>query len=202
MTMQEFSIAMHLIQCKLKGVQLPMTLPNSLKMSSMPSTFAVSQSGSSKSAGNFGSSFGQTSVAPVANGFSSMSMSRTGSSGISWSGIGQSASSPAISTGFSSQFGNLGTGANKSFTMGMQAGFSTIPENTGNFNDSGITMNTPAGQTGFGGSVQRSQSLNMPFSQSQQNFNTITGPARLKYNQMFKSFDHQQKGFLAGEFQL
>lgn len=179
MTMQEFSIAMHLIQCKMKGVQLPMTLPNSLKMSSMPSTFVVSQSSNSKSAGNYSNSFGQTSNAPVANGFTSVS--RSGPSGISWSGIGQSASTPAMSTGFGSNFTSMGPATSNSFT-GTKAGF-----NSNAFSD--------LGQTGFGLS-----GTGIQHSQSQQNSYTITAQARLKYNQMFKSFDHQHAGFLLGKF--
>lgn len=88
MTMQEFTIAVHLIQSKLKGVELPTSLPNSLKMTSMPSTFQVGQQKTKPS-----TDWGQSPNQPISNGFSKvgiMTLPHKQTSGISWSGIKQS----------------------------------------------------------------------------------------------------------------
>lgn len=206
MTMQEFTIAVHLIQTKLKGVELPTSLPNSLKMTSMPSTFLLGQK--AKPATDWGQPANQT----VSNGFSKVGMMtlphKNVTSGISWSGINQSPpqTRAAVSTSssvFGSSFGPpmpvSGPSASLplSFNVGMGSGLNTAASST-------ALLNGPGNQasSGFGPAppnVRRTNSLTGGFGPTAAGpYGTITPTNRLKYNQMFKAHDYQKTGFLSG----
>ena len=207
MTMQEFTIAVHLIQSKLKGVELPTSLPNSLKMTSMPSTFQVGQQKAKSS-----TDWGQSSNQPISNGFSKagmMTLPHKQTSGISWSGISQSppqtrAAVSSSSSVFGSSFGpqiSAGLPAaslSSSFNVGMSSALNTVAP-------SAAIINGPGGQSqsGFGPgipSVRRANSLTGNFSPAGAGtYGTISPNNRLKYNQMFKANDYQKTGFLSGE---
>lgn len=178
MTMQEFTVAMHLIQNKLKGIDLPSSLPNSLKMTSMPTTHP------SPKAGNY-------SPRSISNGFTSMSGGATqpNSSGTSWSGINQPMSTAA--SYMSTSMNALGS-LSSSFNMGSSGFSNTNTTNVGFYNSPGIMSS----------SVQS----NMPMNQvstfpttNQSTGNTISPAAKLKYNQMFKNMDFMKTGFLSGK---
>ncbi|XP_020620179.1 intersectin-1-like isoform X2 [Orbicella faveolata] len=207
MTMQEFTIAVHLIQSKLKGVELPTSLPNSLKMTSMPSTFLLGQK--AKPATDWGQPANQT----VSNGFSKVGMMtlphKNVTSGISWSGINQSPpqTRAAVSTSssvFGSSFGPpmpvSGPSASLplSFNVGMGSGLNTAASST-------AILNGPGNQasSGFGPAppnVRRTNSLTGGFGPTAAGpYGTITPTNRLKYNQMFKAHDYQKTGFLSGD---
>ena len=205
MTMQEFTIAVHLIQSKLKGIELPTSLPNSLKMTSMPSTFLVGQK--TKPA----TDWGQSSANPsVSNGFSKVGMMtmphKSATSGILWSGINQSppqtrAVATSSSSVFGSSFGSSSTGSgpsaslSSSFSLGMNSGLNSPSSNTS-------ILNGPGSQTSFGpglGNVQRTNSLTGSFGTNTGPYGTITPAHRLKYNQMFKANDYKKTGFISGK---
>ncbi|XP_068698722.1 intersectin-1-like isoform X2 [Montipora foliosa] len=205
MTMQEFTIAVHLIQSKLKGIELPTTLPNSLKMTSMPSTFLVGQK--AKPASDWGQP--SMSNSSVSNGFSKVGIMtlphKTTSSGISWSGINQSPpQTRAMATSssvFSSSFGPLSTGSmpstslSSTFNLGITSGLSTVSPNSS-------ILNGPGNQTAFGpglASVQRANSLTANFGSNAGPYAAITPTSRLKYNQVFKANDFKKTGFLSGD---
>lgn len=206
MTMQEFTIAVHLIQSKLKGIELPTSLPNSLKMTSMPSTFQLGHK--AKPATDWGQPANQA----VSNGFSKVGMMtlphKTVTSGISWSGINQSppqtrASVSTSSSVFGSSFGPpmpvSGPQAllSSSFNVGMGSGLNTAAPST-------AILNGPGNQApiGFGPAptnVQRANSLTGGFGPTAAGpYGTITPTNRLKYNQMFKAHDYQKTGFISG----
>lgn len=207
MTMQEFTIAVHLIQSKLKGVELPTSLPNSLKMTSMPSTFQVGQQKTKPS-----TDWGQSPNQPISNGFSKvgiMTLPHKQTSGISWSGIKQSppqtrAAVSGSSSVFGSSFGpqmSAGVPAaslSSSFNVGMSSSLNTAAP-------SAAIINGPGGQSqsGFGPgipNVRRANSLTGNFSQvATGTYGTISPNNRLKYNQMFKANNYQKTGFLSGE---
>ncbi|PFX16826.1 Intersectin-1 [Stylophora pistillata] len=207
MTMQEFTIAVHLIQNKLKGVELPTSLPNSLKMTSMPSTFQVGQQKTKPS-----TDWGQSPNQPISNGFSKvgiMTLPHKQTSGISWSGINQSppqtrAAVSGSSSVFGSSFGpqmSAGVPAaslSSSFNVGMSSSLNTAAP-------SAAIINGPGGQSqsGFGPgipNVRRANSLTGSFSQvATGTYGTISPNNRLKYNQMFKANNYQKTGFLSGE---
>lgn len=207
MTMQEFTIAVHLIQSKLKGVELPTSLPNSLKMTSMPSTFQVGQQKTKPS-----TDWGQSPNQPISNGFSKvgiMTLPHKQTSGISWSGINQSppqtrAAVSGSSSVFGSSFGpqmSAGVPAaslSSSFNVGMSSSLNTAAP-------SAAIINGPGGQSqsGFGPgipNVRRANSLTGSFSQvATGTYGTISPNNRLKYNQMFKANNYQKTGFLSGE---
>lgn len=220
MTMQEFTVAMHLIQNKLKGIEVPTVLPNTLKMTSMPSN---------NQAGKMGSpSFGQKGVS---NGFTNLSGSMTlpkssgiswsgvnqpnvslaTSSGISWSAISQSNISSAPSSGISwsgmnqpnissaTSYGIATTsinalGAPSSFSLQGGGGFNTNTTNIGFSNGPGIMTSSVQPQL----SLTQGNTLQGTINNS----NTITPAARLKYNQMFKSLDFKKTGVLSGEITI
>lgn len=204
MTMQEFTIAVHLIQSKLKGIELPTTLPNSLRMTSMPSTFLVGQK--TKPATDWGQP--PLPNPSVSNGFSNVGMMtlphKPTGSGISWSGINQSppqtrtmASSSSV---FGSSFGSSSTGSmpstslSSTFNVGVASGLSSGSPNSS-------IHNGPGNQTAFGpglARVQRANSLTANFGSSAGPYGTITPTNRLKYNQMFKANDFLKAGFLSG----
>lgn len=206
MTMQEFTIAVHLIQSKLKGVELPTSLPNSLKMTSMPSTFLVGQKAKPST------DWGQSTNQPVSNGFSKVGMmtlpNKTVTSGISWSGINQSPpQTRAVASGSSSVFGssfgpqmsaNVPASLSSSFNVGMSSGLNTAAP-------SAAILNGPGNQTqgGFGPAipnVRRTNSLTGSFGPAAGGtYGTISANNRLKYNQMFKANDYQKSGFLSGK---
>ena len=171
MTVQEFTVAVHLIQNKLKGFELPTTLPNSLKMTSMQ--------GSQTS--NTGSGFGLSGGSSVSNGFSVASSTMTSSmqSGNSWSGMGM-ASNPG-STGFGASFGS------SSFKGGLGTGFNSSATSIGIRNGSSSRESVSLPSTAMSGNFQTTGS-----------YGTISSSNRLKYNQMFKANDQQKSGFLTG----
>lgn len=201
MTMQEFTIAVHLIQSKLKGVELPTSLPNSLKMTSMPSTFHVGQK--TKPAADWGQPTNQA----VSNGFSQVGMMtlphKTVTSGISWSGIKQSPpQTRAVASSSSSVFGSSfgpslpPASLSSSFNVGMSSGLNTVASSTAILNGPGNQA-----QTGFGPAppnVHRANSLTGSFGSNAGPFGIISPTNRLKYNQMFKANDYQKMGFLSG----
>ena len=204
MTMQEFTIAVHLIQSKRKGIELPTTLPNSLRMTSMPSTFLVGQ----KTKPN--TDWGQPPMPnpAVSNGFSNVGMMtlphKPATSGISWSGVNQSppqtravASSSSVfgsSFGSSSTVSMPSTSLSSTFNVGVASGLSSGSPNSS-------IRNGPGNQTAFGpglARVQRANSLTANFGSSAGPYGTITPTNRLKYNQMFKANDFLKTGFLSG----
>ena len=204
MTMQEFTIAVHLIQSKLKGIELPTTLPNSLKMTSMPSTFLVGQK--AKPASDWGQP--SMSNSSVSNGFSKVGIMtlphKTTSSGISWSGINQSPpQTRAMATSssvFGSSFGPLSTGSmpstslSSTFNLEITSGLSTVSPNSS-------ILNGPGNQTAFGpglATVQWANSLTANFGSNAGPYGAITPTNRLKYNQTFKANDFKKTGFLSG----
>lgn len=206
MTMQEFTIAVHLIQSKLKGIELPTSLPNSLRMTSMPSTFMIGQKAKPAT------DWGQPSNQGVSNGFSKVGMMtlphKTVTSGISWSGINQSppqtrAAVSSASSVFGSSFGPSlpasGPSAplSSSFNVSMNSGLiNTAASSTAILNGPGNQA-----QTGFGPNVRRASanSLTGSFGSTVAGpYGTISPTDRLKYNQMFKANDYQKTGFLSG----
>lgn len=208
MTMQEFTIAVHLIQSKLKGVELPTSLPNSLKMTSMPSTFLLGQK--AKPATNWGQPANQA----VSNGFSKVGMMtlphKTVTSGISWSGINQSppqtrAAVSSSSSVFGSSFvppmpvsgPSVSLSSSSSFNVGMGSGLNTAASSTAILNGPG---NQAPGAFGTApANVRSSNSLTGGFGPTAAGpYGTITPTNRLKYNQMFKAHDYQKTGFLSG----
>lgn len=207
MTMQEFTIAVHLIQSKLKGVELPTSLPNSLKMTSMPSTFLLGQKAKPAT------EWGQPTNQAVSNGFSKVGMMtlphKTVTSGISWSGINQSPpqTRAAVSAGssvFGSSFGpslpasGPSVSLSSSFNVGMNSGLINTAAS------SPAILNGPGNQaqSGFGPAppnVHRANSLTGSFGPTAAGpYGTISPANRLKYNQMFKANDYQKAGFLSG----
>ncbi|XP_067051383.1 intersectin-1-like [Acropora muricata] len=205
MTMQEFTIAVHLIQSKLKGIELPTTLPNSLRMTSMPSTYLLGQ----KTKPN--TDWGQPPMPnpAVSNGFSNVGMMtlphKPTTSGISWSGVNQSppqtravASSSSVfgsSFGSSSTVSMPSTSLSSTFNVGVASGLSSGSPNSS-------IRNGPGNQTAFGpglARVQRANSLTANFGSSAGPYGTITPTNRLKYNQMFKANDFLKTGFLSGD---
>jgi len=205
MTMQEFTIAVHLIQNKLKGIELPTSLPNSLKMTSMPSTFLVAQKAKPTT------DWGQSANPSMSNGFSKAGMMtmphKSATSGISWSGINQSppqtrAMATSSSSVFGSSFGPSSSGnvpsasLSSSFNIGMGSGLNTASTNTSMLNGPGSQA-----QTSFGSglsNVQQANSLTGSFGPTVGPYGTITPAHRLKYNQMFKANDFKKTGFLSG----
>lgn len=200
MTMQEFTIAVHLIQNKLKGVELPTSLPNSLKMTSMPSTFLLGQK--AKPATDWGQPANQA----VSNGFSKVGMMtlphKTVTSGISWSGINQSPpqTRAAVSTSssvFGSSFGPSVSLSSSSFNVGMGSGLNTVVSSTAILNGPG--NQTPGAFGSAPANVGMANSLTGGFGPTAAGpYGTITPNNRLKYNQMFKAHDYQKTGFLSG----
>lgn len=180
MTMQEFTVAVHLIQNKLKGFELPTTLPNSLKMTSMPSTFQASQKSNAMPSGG---SFGLSGGASVSNGFNAGSgaMTLPKQSGIAWSGIGQGGTTS--NTGFGSSFGS------SSFNTGT--GFNSSTTSVGILNGSNSRENAALSSNSMSGNFQTAG-----------NYGTISSSNRLKYNQMFKAADLQKSGLLRGNCSL
>ena len=207
MTMQEFTIAVHLIQSKLKGVELPTSLPNSLKMTSMPSTFLLGQK--AKPATDWGQPANQA----VSNGFSKVGMMtlphKTVTSGISWSGINQSppqtrAAVSSSSSVFGSSFAppvmpvsRPSASLSSSFNIGMGSGLNTAASSTAILNGPG---NQAPGAFGSApANVRGANSLTGGFGPTAAGpYGTITPTNRLKYNQMFKAHDYQKTGFLSG----
>ena len=206
MTMQEFTIAVHLIQSKLKGVELPTSLPNSLKMTSMPSTFQLGQK--AKPATDWGQPANQA----VSNGFSKVGMMtlphKTVTSGISWSGINQSppqtrAAVSNSSSVFGSSFGppmpvsGPPASLSTSFNVGMGSGLNTAASSTSILNGPG--NQAPIGFGPASPNVRRANSLTGGFGPTVAGpYGTITPTNRLKYNQMFKAHDYQKTGFISG----
>ncbi|XP_073258737.1 intersectin-1-like [Porites lutea] len=206
MTMQEFTIAVHLIQSKLKGIELPTSLPNSLRMTSMPSTFLVGQKTKPTT------DWSQSGNPPVSNGFSKVGMMtmphKSVTSSISWSGVNQSPpQTRAVPTSSSSVFGSSfgpsssatlpSTSLSGSLNIGMSSGFNAASSNASLLNGPGNQL-----QTSFGpglGNVQRTNSLTGGFGPAPGPYGTITPAHRLKYNQMFKANDFKKAGFLSGD---
>ncbi|CAH3182444.1 unnamed protein product [Porites lobata] len=206
MTMQEFTIAVHLIQSKLKGIELPTSLPNSLRMTSMPSTFLVGQKTKPTT------DWSQSGNPQVSNGFSKVGMMtmphKSVTSSISWSGVNQSPpQTRAVPTSSSSVFGSSfgpsssatlpSTSLSSSLNIGMSSGFNAASSNASLLNGPGNQL-----QTSFGpglGNVQRTNSLTGGFGPAPGPYGTITPAHRLKYNQMFKANDFKKAGFLSGD---
>lgn len=227
MTQQEFSIAMHLIQCKLKGINLPTSLPLSLKTSSR---------------GNAGASL----LNPVENGFSTQtsnqnSLPSTGwSSSISagpqsqpatgWSvGLAPSLPSPLLpvnnqlQTSAAPPTSRLATSSSHNFTPSFG-----VPTSNG-FGMPSMMMTTPMPVVNPAMSSMAMQVSTMPGkSQSMRqhpvartppvartssftgippktnvpvdsSITTIPANSRLKFNQLFKANDYEKTGFLTGK---
>ena len=191
MTMQEFTVAMHLIQNKLKGFEVPASLPNSLKMTSMPSSFAAPQKTNTMS--GVGGSLGHSGGSSISNGFSSGAVTLPKQSGISWSGMGQTGAAPSAGAGgfgtsFTSGTGGAMSSLPSSFNTGAGTGFSSSA-NVGILNGSNSREN-----------VQRANSLSGNYPPTAGNYGTISSSSQLKYNQMFKAHDQQKTGFLTGRW--
>ncbi|XP_031554337.1 intersectin-1-like isoform X2 [Actinia tenebrosa] len=207
MTMQEFTVAMHLIQNKLKGIEVPTVLPNTVKMTSLP---ASNQPGKKASP-----SYGPQGVT---NGFTNLSGSMTlpKSSGISWSGVNQPNISPVPSSGISWNQPNISPAPSSgiswssmnqpnissatsygvpssSFSMKSGGGFNTNTTNIGFSNGPGIMTSSIQPQSSL------SQGNILQGTMNTSSSNTIATAARLKYNQMFKSLDFKNTGVLSGE---
>ena len=217
MTQQEFSIAMHLIQCKLKGINLPTSLPLSLKTSSR---------------GNAGASL----LNPVENGFSTQAASQgtgwssTLSTGIQsqpstgWS-VGLSSSLPPsllpvnnqMQTSVAPSTSRLPTSSSHNFTpsfgiptsngLGMPSMSMTTPMPSVNPAMSSMTMPVST-MSGVGQSmrqqpVARAGSFtNMPPTAgppADVSITAIPANSRLKFNQMFKANDYEKTGFITGK---
>ena len=209
MTMQEFTIAVHLIQSKLKGSELPTSLPNSLKMTSMPSTFLIGQKTKPPSDWN------QPTKTSLSNGFSkagAMTLPKPAVLGISWSGINQSppltraVPTPSASV-FGSSFGSgspSGTpsgGLSSPFGAGMSSGMNSLSGNTLMLNGPGSLSSGVPAPNNFGPappSVHRANSLTGGFGPAANPYGTILPANRLKYNQLFKANDFKKTGFLSG----
>ena len=212
MTQQEFSIAMHLIQCKLKGINLPTSLPLSLKTSSR---------------GNAGASL----LNPVENGFNTQTASQsTGwSSSVAsgqqlqpttgWSvGISSSLPPPLLPVNNQMQTSappatsRLPTSSSHNFTpsfgmptsngLGMPSMTSTMPPV--NPTISPMTVPTPAmpgvGQSMMQRPAARTGSFNnvTPNMAGDLTITAIPANSRLKFNQLFKANDYEKTGFLTG----
>ncbi|XP_028409524.1 intersectin-1-like isoform X2 [Dendronephthya gigantea] len=218
MTQQEFSIAMHLIQCKLKGINLPTSLPLSLKTSSR---------------GTVGASL----LNPVENGYNS----QTANQGSGWSStlttgpqqaqpatgwsVGLASSLPMPLLPVNSQMqtsaapptSRLPTSSSHNFTpsFGMPTSnglnISSIPMSTSNslINPGTSPMGMPAStMSGIGQPLRqhpaaRTGSFTSMAPQagpsSDSSITAIPANSRLKFNQLFKANDYDKTGFLTGE---
>ena len=220
MTQQEFSIAMHLIQCKLKGVNLPTSLPLSLKTSSR---------------GNTGASL----LNPVENGYNSQvanqstGWSSTMTSGpqaqpaTGWS-VGVASSLPMPLLPMNSQMqtsaapptSRLPTSSSHNFTpsFGMPTSnglsISSIPMSTPNalVNPGTSPLGMPAStMSGMGQPLRQHQAARTgSFTSMAPQAGPSTDPSiaaipansRLKFNQLFKANDYDKTGFLTGKSQV
>ena len=217
MTQQEFSIAMHLIQCKLKGTNLPTSLPLSLKTSSR---------------GNAGASL----LNPVENGF----QSQTSSQGTGWSstlvsspqsqpttgwsvGIAPSLPAPLLpvnnqmQTSAAPATSGLPTSSSHNFTpsfgmptsngLGMSSISMATPMPSVN---SGIPpMTNPVStMSGVGQSMRQhpvarvgsfTSMTPQPIPSGEASITAIPPNSRLKFNQLFKANDYEKTGFITGK---
>ncbi|XP_046849050.1 intersectin-1-like [Xenia sp. Carnegie-2017] len=219
MTQQEFCIAMHLIQCKLNGVNLPTSLPLSLKTSSR---------------GNVGASL----LNPVENGFTSQP---TASQGTGWSSTLKTGLDAQPSTGwsvsltsslppplmpvnnqlqtsappsnsrpptssshnFAPNFGMPSNGPNMMPSIGMGT-----PMPSGNLAVSSVSVPTST-MPGVGHSfrqhpVARAGTFtgmlpSPPVPSVEAAIMPIPPNSRLKFNQLFKANDFEKTGFITGE---
>lgn len=218
MTQQEFCIAMHLIQCKLNGVNLPTSLPLSLKTSSR---------------GNVGAAL----LNPVENGFTSQP---TASQGTGWSSTLKTGLDAQPSTGwsvsltsslppplmpvnnqlqtsappsnsrpptssshnFASNFGMPSSGPNMMPSIGMGT-----PMPSGNLAVSSVSVPTST-MPGVGHSfrqhpVARAGTFtgmlpSPPVPSVEAAIVPIPPNSRLKFNQLFKANDFEKTGFITG----
>lgn len=229
MTLQEFTIAMHLIQSKLKGVEIPKTLPNNLRMSTDPSyqgfpSSGLNQPNTSTMPGMGGSpmmmngSVGMTSMmghVQVPNMMGPPMMTAAPNMGFQSGPVGFGGGIPPMNQG---NFTN-----NPSF---MQQ--SLIP--TSNYTNQRAAPTQPTSMSVFlanvpGGinvkpapknsafdslSMDSLQGFaNIPSSnlvnrsgsvKSSYSIANISAPNRMKYTQMFKAADNTQSGYLQGTF--
>jgi epidermal growth factor receptor substrate 15 len=217
MTQQEFNIAMHLIQCKLKGINLPTSLPLSLKTSSR---------------GNAGASL----LNPVENGFNTQSASQTTgwsstvSSGLpsqsatGWSvGLASSLPPPLLpvnnqmQTSAAPVTSRLPTSSSHNFTpsFGLPTsnglGISSIPMSAPmpSVNPALSPMTMPVStMSGVGQSMRQHPAArtgsftNIPPTaglSGDTSISDIQANSRLKFNQLFKANDYDRTGFLTGK---
>ena len=218
MTQQEFSIAMHLIQCKLKGINLPTSLPMSLKTSSR---------------GNVAASLLNP---PIENGFNNSPSSQNTIQSTGWSST--IASGPAQSTGWSVGLASslpppllpVNSQMQTSSAPGMGRPPSSSSTNFGptfgmptsnGLGISSVSMAAPmpvvnpvmssvpmavSSMTGVSQPLRQHPVARTPsFSgmppqtlSSDVSLGPISANSRLKYNQLFKANDYEKTGFLTG----
>lgn len=224
MTQQEFSIAMHLIQCKLKGTNLPTSLPLSLKTSSR---------------GNIAASLLNPSLNPsLENGFNTNSPGQNSMQTTGWSSnfTGGPTQSVGWSVGLASSLplpllpvnNQMQTSAP---TMGRPPTSSSInhPPAFGMPTPNGLTMSSVPMATpmpavspvmaSVGMSVSSMPGLNQSIRQqpvaraqsytgvpsktlsSDAQIGPILANSRLRFNQLFKANDYEKNGFLTGTVQ-
>ena len=229
MTLQEFTIAMHLIQSKLKGVEIPKTLPNNLRMSTDPSyqgfpSSGLNQPNTSTMPGMGGSplmmngSVGMTSMmghVQVPNMMGPPMMTSAPNMGFQSGPVGFGGGIPPMNQG---NFTN-----SPSF---MQQ--SLIP--TSNYTNQRVAPTQPTSMSVFSANVPGGINVkpapknsafdslsmdslqgfaNIPSSnlvnrsgsvKSSYSIANISAPNRMKYTQMFKAADNTQSGYLQGTF--
>jgi hypothetical protein len=219
MTQQEFSIAMHLIQCKLKGINLPTSLPLSLKTSSR---------------GNAGASL----LNPIENGFNTQTANQSARWSSTMSTGPQSQPVTGWSVGLASNFPPPLLPVNNQMQTSAAPATSRLPiSSSHNFTPSfgmptsnglgmsPISMTTPmpsvnpamspmsmpvSSMPGVGQPMRQHPAArtgsftNMAPQAGQPGEPTITAippNSRLKFNQLFKANDYEKNGFLTGKWQ-
>ena len=227
MTLQEFTIAMHLIQSKLKGVEIPKTLPNNLRMSTDPSYQGFPSSGLNQP---------NTSTMPGMGGNPLMMNGNVGMTSMMGhvqvpNMMGPPMMTSAPNMGFQSGPGGFGGGIlpmnQGNFTN--NPGFmqqSLIP--TSNYTNQRAALTQPTSMSVFSANVPGGINVkpapknsafdslsmdslqgfaNIPSSnlvnrtgsvKSSYNIANISAPNRMKYTQMFKAADNTQSGYLQG----
>ena len=227
MTLQEFTIAMHLIQSKLKGLEIPKILPNNLRMSTDPSYQGFPSSGLNQP---------NSSTMPGMGGSPLMMNGNVGMTPL----MGQAQVPNMMGPPMMTSTPNMGfQGGPGSFGGGIppmnQGNFSTNPGfmqqpliQTSNYMNqraaptqatsmSVFSANAPGGINvkpapknnafdsltmdslqGFA-NIPSSNFVNRTGSvKSSYNIANISAPNRMKYTQMFKAADNTQSGYLQG----
>eukprot|EP00795_Rhopilema_esculentum_P017568 gene17568-9199_t len=163
MTLQEFTIAVHLIQAKCRGIEIPKVLPYSLKSSSVENQSVFGSSGNTP---------GTKMVGPASNGSVGMSMGLQSGGLLMPMQMGMS-SSGMTSSGMSASVSGMSSASNShTGMMGMQSSFgaSNIQSGFGSGHSAFAPLGNASGfHTGITGSNTFPRNLHLTQSNMQQN---------------------------------
>lgn len=207
MTCQEFTIAVHLVEAKLKGIDLPKTLPGLLKNSTDPNYHGFSEPNIQMPLQPIQTPYFMNGSAPMYGMPLNMGMQMAPSMGMQNVRMSYNMGFPSQmvnQTGPTPQgFSSYGPALTQTASLGRNSSFQSEPltpsSNTPTYN---YSKTLPINKSAFDSlaldKLTDLSLLNKKPGTTTLVFGDISSPIRLRYAQMFKTADVEKFGFLTG----